>query len=319
MSEIVQPTSASHRQNLTSWAVRLRGNPVMIKELRSSMRGARAMIILSVYLSILGGAVSLSFIPLQAASVYSSGLEIMHVIGKSIFGVVTAVQLLTVAFIAPALTAGAISAERERQTFDILRTTLLTARQLVHGKLLAAVAFLMLILFAAFPVLSLSFLFGGVTFQEVAIAGLMLFTSTITFCSIGLIFSSALKRSLASTVLAYAVTILVFAGVPILLFMSSFLLDLFLFRSAPSLNSNLTIVLLAVLGWLLVASNPLLAGFLSELILSEMDSLWYVMLPSPTGGDFPVPSPWIGYVIGYLLLSLLLIRLSVRLVRRPER
>jgi hypothetical protein len=82
---------------------------------------------------------------------------------------------------------------------------------------------------------------------------------------------------------------------------------------------------LITLGWLLVSTNPISTAIASEAILLQEQSPWYfsISLPSsaqvPNPPDIPVISPWIGYVVGYLLLSLVLIRLSIRIVSRPER
>ena len=71
------------------------------------------------------------------------------VVGKMVFGGVLAIELFMVCFIAPAFTTGAISGEKERQTFDLLRTTLLPARRIVIGKLIAALAYIVLLLVVA--------------------------------------------------------------------------------------------------------------------------------------------------------------------------
>jgi ABC-type transport system involved in multi-copper enzyme maturation permease subunit len=110
-------------------------NPVILKELRGRMRGRQAFILLTVYLGLI--AVLIGFIYLTTAT-GSSGRwnpSQRQDVGKAVFGAVVLLELLLVSFIGPGLTAGAITAEREHQTFDLLRTTLLSARSLVLGKL----------------------------------------------------------------------------------------------------------------------------------------------------------------------------------------
>jgi hypothetical protein len=60
-------------------------------------------------------------------SIYTSDRPL---IGKAVFAATVLVQLVLVCFIAPGLTATAIAGERERQTFELLRTTLLSAAAL---------------------------------------------------------------------------------------------------------------------------------------------------------------------------------------------
>src|SRR5689334_7482847 len=122
----------------------LRRNPVALKELRGSMRGARAFIVLTVYV----GLMSLFAVVLYAIYTVQSSLTSVTtggVVGKLIFGGVVTVELFLVCFIAPAFTSSAISGERERRTFQILRTTLLPARRIVMGKLFSALAYVVLL------------------------------------------------------------------------------------------------------------------------------------------------------------------------------
>lgn len=311
-----------------SWMERLRKNPVVLKELRGRMRGRRAFVVLTVYLLVLSGGISLAFIPLASRPMISGyDLAIRQVVGKGIFGMAVLIQFITISFIAPGITAGAIASERDHQTFDILRTTLLSARELVTGKLLAALSFLFLLLLAAFPIQSLAFLLGGVSLEEILIAALMLVTTAVALSAVGVFLSSVLKRTLAATVLGYAVSIATIAGVPLLVMLllavASPILEI-MFTGGTGDIGPATAVVLAGLAWILVSSNPLIAAIASEAILVDAQSPWYYSIPLPSSAqypnpsDLPVPSPWIGYVLGYLLLSLLLIWLSIRAVRRPE-
>src|SRR5690606_31149931 len=98
------------------------------------------------------------------------------------------IEMMLVAFIAPAFTAGAISGEREHQTYELLRTTLLAPSKLVLGKLLAALFYVLLLLLAAVPLQSIAFFFGGVAETEVILAFVILFVTALLFCTMGLYF-----------------------------------------------------------------------------------------------------------------------------------
>jgi len=158
-------------------------------------------------------------------------------------------------------------------------------------------------------------------------SGLMLITTSLALSAVGIFFSSLLKRTLASTVLAYAVSFFTVAGLPLLLMLlitiASPLVALLFMDSSGNL-SPLTAVLVVVIGWVLVSSNPLIAALTTEAMLFDGQSPWVYQVPLPSNApfagltDLPVPSPWIAYVVGYLLLSLVLIWASVRLVRQPE-
>src|SRR3972149_5434733 len=137
---------------------RFRRNPVVMKELRGRMRGGKAFVILTIYLLLLSTAISIVFLAFTASQNPVGSSDVRQVLGKAIFGMVVGMELFTVSFIAPALTSGAISSEREHQTFDLLRTTLLPARSFVLGKLFSSLFYIVLLLFAALPLQSLAFL-----------------------------------------------------------------------------------------------------------------------------------------------------------------
>src|SRR5258708_26930719 len=144
-------------------------NPVVLKELRGRMRGPRAFVVLTVYLILMSGFARLIYY-LYSSSLDFQGAAAGGTIGRWLFSSIVAVELFLVAFIAPTFTAGAISGERERQTYDLLRTTLLPARSLVVGKLISALSYILLLLLAAIPLQSIAFLFGGVTEAEVILS-----------------------------------------------------------------------------------------------------------------------------------------------------
>jgi hypothetical protein len=294
---------------LFGWIVSFRNNPVMVKELRGRTRGARMTVVLSLYLLFLGGLVSLSIGSFQVGSSYGFNVSLMQTTGKTIFGITVVVQFLVASLIAPALTAGSISSEREHQTYDILRTTLLPAR---------ALFFILLLFLAAFPLLSLAFLFGGITIEEIIVAYVMLFVTALAFCSIGLFFSSIQRRTVVANVLAYTTTLIIIAGLPLLIFIGQLALPLIVNIYDNLSNPALDIWLIAI-GWLVTALNPLLAGVMSEALLLEEQAIWFASMPIGSGRTIIVISPWIGYVIFYTLLSLYLLRRSTKFVSRPEK
>ena len=90
-----------------------------------------------------------------------------------VFAAVLGIQAFLIVFIGPAFTAGAISGEKERQTYDLLRTTLLPAGALVRGKLISALGYVFLLVFASVPLQSVAFLLGGVALEELIISQLI--------------------------------------------------------------------------------------------------------------------------------------------------
>src|SRR4051812_27253118 len=108
-------------------------NPLLTKELRGRMRGWRAMGILTGYLGLLAGVTWLIYllITITASESDITGAQL----GKFLLGAIVVLQVFFVALLAPAFTAGIITGEREKQTYDLLMTTLLRPRSIILGKL----------------------------------------------------------------------------------------------------------------------------------------------------------------------------------------
>jgi ABC-2 type transport system permease protein len=294
---------------------RLRGNPVLVKELRGRMRGSRAFVLLTIFLTLLSLGAGLVYVAYRSSQSPVGSLESRQVFGKAMFGVVAGLELLIVSFTAPALTAGSISSEREHQTYDLLRVTLLPARLLVLGKFASGFVYLLLLLFAALPLQSLAFLFGGVAVEEVVIGTLLLVVTAAAFCAVGVFFSSFIQRTLVSTVLAYAFAILLVFGLPMFIGLAAALFN----NVLSNLSNPAAQELLIRAAWILVSLNPLATGVAAEAILLDNQSLWALQTSIANGRTITLVSPWIPYTIFYSLLSLLLLWLSVRFVHRIEK
>lgn len=294
-------------------------NPLVLKELRSRMRGRRAFITLTGYVAIMSVAVGVIYAIFLSSSSPINSVDEQQMFGKVLFGGVVWLELLSVCFMAPALTAGGISSEREHQTYDILRTTLLSPRALVMGKFLSGLMFLLLLLICALPLQSLAFLFGGVALEEFLIAILILVVTAITFCAVGIFFSSFVARTLISTVLSYGFAILLVFGLPmVIISLISAGSALFTGVNGPNFTTFQQAMLI-ILGWAVIASNPLATAIATEVILLEEQSAFLFVFPLNNGYTLPLPSPWIPYVILYLLVSFLLLLISTRMVRRSEK
>ena len=150
-------------------------NPVMVKELRGRMRGVRGFAIISIFLTLM----SFFTILLYLLRVPAGGVVVTGDLGRELFIGVLFIELMLIIFIVPALTAGAITSERERKTYDLLQTTLITKATFVVGKMQSALGFIVLLLLSAIPLQSIAFLFGGVSESELILALLVLLVSAI--------------------------------------------------------------------------------------------------------------------------------------------
>lgn len=309
----------------TQFTLRLsfKDNPIILKELRSRMRGRRAFILITVYLILLGGLVGLFYLGYAAAETTPGSEFSSNNMGRTIFGAVFGLELMMVIFIAPAMTAGAISSERERLTLDLLRSTLLSPRMMIVGKLISALSFLLLLLIVAFPLQSLAYLSGGVTLEELFIAFLILIVTAFAYSAIALFISSINHRTLASTVISYLLVNALVFGLPIFFYIIFLFLNRFMFTSdlinITSAQQTLVEIVTIVIAWILISTNPIATAIASEIILIENQSALSTNIPLSNGTNIMVISPWIGYVIISLLISALLIFLSIVIIRRVDK
>lgn len=180
-------------------------NPIIIKELRSRMRGARAFIILTAMLLLLGGLMYAAYRITLVAVNYST--LISPVIGQTLFSLLAVVELLAICFITPALTAGAISSERESLTYEMLLTTPLRPSAILWGKLVSALSYVFLLIFAAIPLASLVFIFGGVApWTMLRALGVLVIISAMLGV-IGIFMSAWLGRTARATIASYLVVL----------------------------------------------------------------------------------------------------------------
>jgi len=315
MAETTLPTPVPKRK--FDLRAQIASNPVILKEMRGRMRGGRAFLLLTLFLFFMSAIIGLIYLGFIAANLNTVSVDIRQAVGKTLFSVTMLLELFAACFVAPALTAGSISSEREGQTFDLLRTTLLSAKSLVLGKLNSSFLFLLLILFASLPLLSISTLFGGVTLSEILIGIVLLITTTLTFSAVGVFFSSFTNRTLISTVLAYTFTLMLVFGLP------AFILAVLAFFSAMSATptgiSQFTEIVFVIVIYIMILVNPIATAFVTELILVEGSAL-YINMPLPNSpGTILIVSPWIGYTLIYFAISFVLVWLSIFFVKQTEK
>ena len=293
---------------------RLRSNPVILKEMRSRMRGWKAMVGLTVFLLLIGGTVALIYFGYSQSGIVLQGVNTRKSIGQTIFYTIYLVQLFIVILTAPGLTAGAIASEREQQTYDLLRTTLLSARSLVGGKLVAAVSFILLLFLASVPLQGIGFIFGGVSFGELLLGFVILVLTALNFGAVGLFYSSISKRSRVATVLSQVTTMLFSVAIPIFTLVGFAFVESFSYSGGYQVPERLVLIV----GWAVAATSPLATAIVSEIFLVEQQSYFLYQVPI-YGNMTTILSPWIGFAILYPLLTVGLLAAAIHFVKRPEK
>jgi ABC-type transport system involved in multi-copper enzyme maturation permease subunit len=289
-------------------------NPVMIKELRGRMRGARAFTVLTIYLVLLGSFSSLVYVAVSESSTNAGGQISVGQVGRTLFAGVVAIEMMLVAFIAPAFTSGAISGEREHQTFDLLRTTLLSPRSFILGKLSSAMFFVLLLLLAAIPLQSIAFFFGGVAETEIILSFLILTATALLFCTVGIFFSSRSYRTLSASVLTYSFATLLMFGMPLILGAVMLILNFSLDNVG---SSGWQVALLYITGTV-ICLNPAATALYTQYLLVNQRTYTTFSYPLSNGEKIQLVSPWIPFLLLYAILTIMFFALAVRRVRKIE-
>ena len=186
-------------------------NPVLARELRQRMRGRWAPVVLTLYLSLLAGVLHL----VHGAYVRTRNefdLSQAGAMGRTLFQTLLFFMLMLLCFLVPGLSSGAVAGERERQTLVPLQVTLLKPRSIVLGKLLASLAFVLLLLVATLPLISVSLIIGGVGLPEVVRAMGILLLTGVLLAAISVCVSTLLRRVQAATVVSYGLTFVLLFG-----------------------------------------------------------------------------------------------------------
>lgn len=195
--------------------LRPRLNPIIVREVRTRMRGGRPYVILTAFLVLLTLA-GLGIYALMLQQVRFGAMLLSPQVGQALFKGLAFVELMLVVLLAPAMTSGAISGEREQLTYDMLVATPLRPGQILWGKLVAALSYLFLLIFASVPVFSVVLVFGGVELGALLKTVALLVAATVTFGAVGLFCSTLVPRTARATTLAYTLVLLLI-GVPTML------------------------------------------------------------------------------------------------------
>lgn len=226
--------------------------PVLMKEMRPAIRGRKmpALILISAGLAVMVGGLVL------AAGLERTLFEVNeNTLGGQLVRAILLLGALLVLVLAPGLTAGAVSGEREKGTLEMLLLTRMSPGQILWGKLLSGLSVLGMILLCMLPVAAVGFMLGGVAGWQMLAAVGMLAAVALCFGAVGLWCSTRFRRTAVAVTIAYLLCI----GLVIIVPFCSELLFTF--------ENVLLLPILPILGWLLLAAalEILLAVGLSRL------------------------------------------------------
>jgi ABC-type transport system involved in multi-copper enzyme maturation permease subunit len=214
---------------------------------------------------------------------------------KNMFMILAFVQLALIFFMTPGLTAGIISSEREKQTLNILLTTQQSSTSIIVSKLASSLSFLLLIVVSSLPLYSIVFLFGGISPKLLVMTFGIYLLSMITLGSIGVFFSTYIRKTIVSMVCTYGVAFFLAAGTAII---TMFIIS-FTQYGGSGVQSN-------PFAYFIAMFNPF------GVMLSLFEQAAGMEFKRITGIETHLG---VGLVISYTILSLVLVLLSIRKLR----
>ncbi len=151
-------------RDLALWLWRLLpANPILVRVVSTGGKRRRHLWARLVYL------IALVVVFLWAGGLLIGGGSLAEMAKNSTqtFMQVSVVQLFLMSFIAPVFCAGAITQEKDANTYHILLTTPLSNAQIVLGSLFSRIYFVWVLLLAGLPVFCITMIYGGVTAAEI--------------------------------------------------------------------------------------------------------------------------------------------------------
>jgi ABC-type transport system involved in multi-copper enzyme maturation permease subunit len=140
------------------------GNPILRRVVENAGKKRRDMVIRCAYLGLL---VAVVLYALWTSGEDFGDLAALARESTRLFQQMSYLQLGLVALLSPIFTAGAITQERDSQTYDILLATPLTNGQIVLGSLLSRVFFVVALLVSGIPIFAVTQIFGGVAISSI--------------------------------------------------------------------------------------------------------------------------------------------------------
>lgn len=153
----------------------LPANPILLRVVESAGKRKRDLAIRCGYLGLL--VFYVVFELLTERSTGNASLTDLSNASRSIFREMSYLQLGLVALLAPIFTAGAITQEKDSQTYDILLATPLTNGQILLGSLMSRLFFVIALLISGIPIFSVTQIFGGVSIRSITLSCLIAATT----------------------------------------------------------------------------------------------------------------------------------------------
>jgi ABC-type transport system involved in multi-copper enzyme maturation permease subunit len=189
---------------------------IITKDLRLRMRGWRWAGVATLYVAILGTIAIAFLLQKYSPTAGSSGASSPSRAGIKLFQTLSIIQLFLIVFVTPATVAGAISGERQHRTWDLLIASRVRTMDIIWGKLVAGIAFNLVLIGASLPIFSLVLLFGGIPPTDWVPPFVVFVVTVLLLGTISLAVSALTARLTVSFMLSMLVALLLTVGLSLL-------------------------------------------------------------------------------------------------------
>jgi ABC-2 type transport system permease protein len=278
---------------------------IIIKEFRQKVRGLSTVGILTFFLSVI--AIVAYLVLLTGYGGIAARYSTAAAVGRNLAISVLITQLVLTAIFGLSFNGSAITQERDRETIDLLNLTLLGNAEIIVGKLLSSMLYILLMLFAGLPFFTLSYTFGGWELVELLAAVVTVLSLVTLVSSCGLLISVTSKDT--RTALGRTFATLIFVAVGTIYFGIRYMEMQF---------TNLD-AFHKIMGVFSIMLNPGYA--LLTILYPDMQNTITTINPT-IGALSPYMPFWVVATIFQLLISLFAIIIAIRvygLVRKGER
>src|SRR4051812_28063471 len=193
----------------------LPANPILLRVVESAGKRKRDLAIRCAYLGLLVFFVIFTLFTERQTD--QPSLPDLSNASRAIFRQMSYLQLGLVALLAPIFTAGAITQEKDSQTYDILLATPMSNAQIVLGSMLSRLFFVVALLLSGIPVFSITQVFGGVAIKSIVVS--------CTIAAVTALVTGALATAIATLKVGTRRTIFSFYMFVVIYMVGLFLID----------------------------------------------------------------------------------------------
>jgi len=122
---------------------------------------------------------------------------------QSLYGAIMVLLGIMIALIAPALTATAVVAERQRKSLDLVFSAPVSPKYYLVGKLISSYRYVWMLLVLSLPVTAACVVLGGASWSEVLVSYLLMSIHGLIYSTIGLLFSTLARKPMGAIVWSY--------------------------------------------------------------------------------------------------------------------